>query len=80
MWKEMMSILPSILSLVIKFLMNNFILYLNKSQKFIHSNSYTVCFLISQSSVTDTEFWLGGVKLRAVLAIGQEIFSPVGTA
>ena len=40
-------------------------LNLNKSLKFIHSNSYTGCFLVSQSSVTDTEYLLGGVKLES---------------
>ena len=41
------------------------VLNLNKSLKFIHSNSYTGCFLVSQSSVTDTEYLLGGVKLES---------------
>ena len=31
----------------------------------IYSYSCTVCFMLMQSSATDTEFWLGGMKLES---------------
>ena len=31
----------------------------------IYSYSCTVCFMLRQSSATDTEFWLGGGKLES---------------
>ena len=31
----------------------------------MYSYSCTVCFMLMQSSATDTEFWLGGVKLES---------------
>ena len=73
---------------IVGFSLNDFVLNLNKSLKFIHTVVQAVSCLCNLRQLILNFVWVGfyGDKRfpkgnqRAVLAIGQEIFSPMGTA